>query len=79
VGYAQDATEQLSWLLWYNLFYILPLLGMVLLRVLWPERSRILFGWLTDSISNFAYRYLPYLIAAAGCLLVINGLGRLLA
>lgn len=75
--HAQGGAAQLSWLLWYNLFYILPLLGLVLLRELWPERSRILFGWLTDAISNFTWRYLPYLIAAAGCLLVLNGIWRL--
>jgi hypothetical protein len=79
VGHTQSNTAQLSWLLWYNLFYILPLLGLVVLRVLWPERSRILFGWLTDTISNFVYCILPYLIAAAGCLLVLNGVWRFVA
>jgi hypothetical protein len=78
VGHTESDTAQLTWLLWYNLFYILPLLGLVLLRVLWPERSRILFGWLTDMISNFFYRILPYLIAFAGCLLVLDGVWRLM-
>lgn len=77
--HAQGDAAQLSWLLWYNLFYVLPLLGMVMLRELWPERSRILFGWLADTISNVVYRILPYLIAAAGCLLVLNGIWRLVS
>ncbi len=68
---------QLGWLLWYNIFYILPLLGLVVLRVLWPERSRVLFGWLTDAITNFVHRVLPYLIAVIGLLLVLDGFWRL--
>ncbi len=78
VAHAESVAAQLLWLLWYNFFYILPLLGMVLLRVLWPERSRVLFGWLTDTITNFFHRVLPYLIAVTGLLLVLDGLWRLL-
>ena len=76
VSQADSYTGQLAWLAWYNLFYILPLLSMVVLRVLWPERSHIVFGWLTDTISNFFYRTLPYLVVGVGMLLVIEGLYR---
>lgn len=79
VGQAEGMPAQLIWLVWYNLFYIMPLLGMVVLRVLWPERSHLLFGWMTHTISNFVYRILPYLIAFAGGLLVLRGTWRLLA
>jgi cytochrome c biogenesis protein CcdA len=75
VGYAQDATEQLSWLLWYNLFYILPLLGMVLLRVLWPERSRILFGWLSLPAVPHRRCRMPARDQRAGATPGMNGVG----
>jgi hypothetical protein len=79
VGHAEGIAANVAWLLWYNFFYILPLFGMVMLRVFWPERSRILFGWLTDTITNFVHRILPYLIAIIGLLLVLHGLWRLVS
>jgi cytochrome c biogenesis protein CcdA len=77
VAHAEGLAEQIYWLIWYNFFYVLPLLAMVMVRLLWPEHSRIIFGWLTDAISNFVYRILPYLIAGAGFLLTISGIWRL--
>lgn len=77
VLHADTLATQLPWLLWYNLFYILPLCGMVLLRVLWPERSQSLFGWMTSKISHFAHRTLPYLIVVSGVILMLLGGWRL--
>lgn len=76
VAHTQSWSEQLAWLVWYNAFYILLLLGMVGVRVFWPERSGAWFGWLTTAIGNFMHRNLPVLVFAAGVVLIIDALRR---
>lgn len=73
ITHADGYASQIPWLLWFNLFYIMPLCTMVLLRVLWPEPSRRMFGWVTDAIGMIFYQGLPVLIIAAGAILVVFG------
>lgn len=78
VNHADSGLSQVGWLLWYNAFYVLPLLGLVVLRVVWPVRSKVVFGWLTDAISNFFFRVLPTIVAIIGLLLMVAGVWRII-
>ncbi len=67
--------EMVMALIYYNIIYILPLVALVCIRVLFPNQSERIFGFVGNVIEKWGQRVIVIFMLILGFVMVVDGIG----